>query len=213
MNKSTISYYEKNAREYFEKTCAGDMAERYALLLARVPAGGRILDLGCGSGRDMKAFAAMGYEVYGLDACSNFCSLASEYSGRPVYQGDFLSWLPEDGLCFDGIWACASLLHLTEDELISYFRHAKKYLRHNGVICASFKTGVETGYDELGRFFTDFTDGLLAEILSGNSEYELLTKTHSEDPQGRTGFLWTNCVFSFRDAGTNSKEETECLNN
>ena len=83
--------------------------------LIHVPAGGDILDAGCGSGRDALAFHRAGYRVTAFDASPEMCRMARQYTDLPVIQMTFqeMTWRS----AFDGIWACASLLHVPQVEL------------------------------------------------------------------------------------------------
>ena len=112
MTNRTIDYYNDNADEYFNSVISADMTENYTRFLQYVPKGASIVDLGCGSGRDLKYFKDNGYEAEGLDASEKLCILAREYSGCPVLCTDFLSWKTERR--YDAFWANASL---TEHEV------------------------------------------------------------------------------------------------
>lgn len=106
----TVSYYNNNAPTFFNDTVSVDMYLLHDRFLALVPKGGFVLDAGCGSGRDARAFKQRGYRVAAFDASPELAALASEYIGHYVAVRTFAD-VDEVGL-YDGIWACASLLHL-----------------------------------------------------------------------------------------------------
>lgn len=135
----TITYYNQNAEEYFNKTVNVSMQELYDQFEAYLKPGDRILDLGCGSGRDSRYFLSRGYDVVSVDGSKEMCRLAEKYIGRDVRNITFaeLDYNNE----FDAVWACASLLHVDSDKLFEVFSRIKKSLKDKGVIYASWKYG------------------------------------------------------------------------
>ena len=111
---STIDYYDQNAQEYYERTVDADLAEIREYFLGFLRRDARILDFGCGSGRDAKAFAEAGRTVEALDGSQELCRIASEYLGMDVRNMMFQDF--EETEAYDGLWACASILHLTYEE-------------------------------------------------------------------------------------------------
>jgi len=122
-------YYERHARRYFEDTVDVDLGPLYGRFLANVPPGGALLDAGCGSGRDVRRFRAVGYRVEAFDASAAMAALASEYLGLPAAVRRFqeVDWQGR----FDGVWACASLLHVLPAELPDVLRRLINPLREN----------------------------------------------------------------------------------
>ncbi len=80
----TISYYNQNAEEYFNKTVNVSMQELYDQFEAYLKPGDKILDLGCGSGRDSRYFLSKGYDVVSVDGSKAMCNLAETYIGKKV---------------------------------------------------------------------------------------------------------------------------------
>ena len=117
---NNVEYYNKNADSFFTGSVNADMAEDREAFLAYVPAGGKILDAGCGSGRDMIAFRDAGFDVSGFDASEELCRIAAEKTGIPVKQLFFEELEGEQE--YDGIWACASLLHVARTDLPDVLR-------------------------------------------------------------------------------------------
>jgi SAM-dependent methyltransferase len=149
----TVTYYDRNAERFVRETANVDMSSAYAPFLAYIPRSGRILDAGCGSGRDSLYFLQKEYEVVAFDASAEMCRLASELIGQTVYQKSFedIDWISE----FDGIWACASLLHLRRNSIDSVLYKLRRALKPNGVMFVSFKLRDEE-WEEGGRFFSGF---------------------------------------------------------
>lgn len=190
MDKSTIQYYNDNAKAYFESVNVANMSETYSRFLKYLPKGSLIVDIGCGSGRDLKFFKEAGYKATGVDASRELCRLASEYSLCPVICSDFLSW--ESDKPYDAFWANASLLHLKAEEIITFFRTKAKYLKEDGIIYFSMKSGIEEGFDAEGRFFTPFSENLLNAIIS-DGKFSMIDRWSNVDSLQRTGFKW-ECI-------------------
>jgi superfamily II DNA or RNA helicase/HKD family nuclease len=145
-------FYKENAQSFFADTVAVDMGDLYARFLAAVSAGGHILDAGCGSGRDAKAFVSRGYRVTAFDACAALASLASEHLGQHVAVRSFAE--VSELAAYDGIWACASLLHVSLQEMPEILTRLWAALKPGGVLYCSFKVG-RGEREHQGRRFTD----------------------------------------------------------
>lgn len=151
----TKDYYNKNAQEFFNQTVKADMSELYDIFLKNLPCNeGKILDLGCGSGRDSKYFLDSGFELVAMDISEELGKRASEYIGQKVIIQDMRNLHYQNE--FIGVWACASLLHLDEDEIIETLRKIFKSLKRDGIVYISFKYG-DKNYEKDGRKFTCFT--------------------------------------------------------
>ena len=111
----SLSFYDAHAKEYAALTVKADMSPAYDRFLAYLPAGAAILDAGCGSGRDSLCFMKKGYDVTMLDASGEMCKCAEALTGQKALCMGFHEIEFADR--FDGIWACASLLHVSEKEL------------------------------------------------------------------------------------------------
>lgn len=138
----TIGHYEGRAERFWEGTRDHDVSQNREALLRHLQVAGpaRILDLGCGPGRDLAAFAALGHEPVGLDGAARFCEMAREHSGCEVLHQDMLAMkLPEAS--FDGIFANASLFHVPFQELPRVLEDLRVALRSNGVLFASNPRG------------------------------------------------------------------------
>ena len=155
MKEETLSYYRKNAENFVKGTINADMEFNRKKFLQRLPDQGKILDFGCGSGRDAKVFLELGYEVEAVDGCRELCEMAAEYTGIVVRQMDFMELDVREK--YDGIWACASVLHLPYEELRAVLAKMAAALKENGVIYVSFKYGEFEGWRN-GRYFTDMTE-------------------------------------------------------
>lgn len=190
---STTKYYNQNAQQFFDSTIGVEMESLYQKFLPHIPKGGRILDAGCGSGRDSKAFLDKGFQVDALDASEELVKLATELTGIPVTHSTFLNY-KADKETYDGIWACASLLHVPTEELGRTFTHLGQSLKPEGFFYCSFKLG-ETELDRNGRFFRDLTLGKLQQILTLTGTLEVDTWWETSDLRpGRENEKWLNAV-------------------
>ena len=192
MSNRTIEYYNNNAKEYFEATVNADMSSICDKFLQYVQLGGEILDVGCGSGRDLKYFKEAGYSAEGIDLSPELCKMAAAYSGAKVICADIRTWRPTKK--YDGIWANASLLHLSFEELKVFVVELPKVLKENGVVYLSMKEGKETGYDGSGRYISCFSEGKLLQVLSMQQMIRLVECWKTQDELQRENTIWLNII-------------------
>ena len=151
-----------------------------------------ILDAGCGPGRDAKAFKELGYAVYAMDASQAMVEHCRIIIGDRVTLATFQEYTTE--IKFDGIWACASLLHLEPEELKSVITKFAGFLKPGGVFFMSFKYGTED-YVKDGRYFNCQTEGSIAELLNSLNEVEIIENFITSDVrEGRSGEKWVNVI-------------------
>ena len=193
MNNKTINYYNKYTKSFIQTTRSVDFTNIQNKFLSYLPSGAFILDFGCGSGRDTKYFLKRNYNVTAIDGSEEICKEASKYTGIKVKQMLFEEL--NDQNIYDGIWACASFLHLQEKEVLSFFEKINLYLNDNGIIYLSGKNGIPTGEATDGRYFLEFTEALKEKILVTNERMKLEELWYTEDVSGRKGFRWVNMIF------------------
>lgn len=183
----TLAYYDANAQEFIDRTVNVSMDHLYEPFLALIPPQGRILDAGCGSGRDAAEFARRGFDVTAFDGSAVLAQLSSKRTGLHVLHQTFdgMRWREE----FDGVWACASLLHLTSDKLTAALARIALALRVGGVLFVSMKAGQFEGARE-GRWFTDTTPVLLRELLIGTGSLEVTRVWETDDARPDTSVTW-----------------------
>ena len=188
----TKDYYNKNAQEFFNQTVKADMSELYDIFLKNLPCNeGKILDLGCGSGRDSKYFLDSGFELVAMDISEELGKRASEYIGQKVIIQDMRNLHYQNE--FIGVWACASLLHLDEDEIIETLRKIFKSLKRDGIVYISFKYG-DKNYEKDGRKFSCFTYEKFIK-LGKDCESKILQWFITEDVRAdRKNEKWFNIV-------------------
>ncbi len=188
----TLNYYNQNAVQFCKNTVSVEFTATQNRFLSRLYAAARILDFGCGSGRDTKAFLEQGYQVDAIDGSEELCKLASEYTGIQIRHMFFqeLSEISE----YDGIWACSSILHLTREELVEVMRKMIVALKANGIIYTSFKYGTFEGERD-GRYFTDMTEETFADFIRDMKELQVEEEWVSADARpGRSEEKWLNLI-------------------
>ncbi len=189
----TIEYYNKYADKYVQDTQAVSMSEVQKLFLQMIPEHGTILDLGCGSGRDSKAFLDLGYKVVSVDGSEKMCEAATELTGIPAICSSFQDYEAEE--MFDGIWACASLLHLTPDEITLVVSKLSDALNPRGCFYMSFKYGDFKGYRN-ERYFTDLTEESIVKLLEDVDSLGLVSSEVTTDVRpGRENEKWLNAFY------------------
>lgn len=190
---STIDYYNDNAIEYAKSTRLADMESLRREFLSWVnKPGGKILDIGCGSGRDAMAFINEGYLVEAMDGSKEMCKEASAYIGRKVRCVDIRTYSPDRR--YDGIWACACLLHLTKVELIELLGKMDSALTKDGVLYCNFKYGDFEG--ERGqRFYLDMNEDTMKNVMSQIDGFEIKKMwTTTDTLPGRGELRWLNVM-------------------
>lgn len=147
---ATLEFYDREAADYVARS--QQVPSRHlAGFMARLPAGGEVLELGCGAGRDALAMIAAGFRVDATDASPAMARQAKALIGQPVRVMRFDALRAE--AAYDGIYANASLLHVPRAELGVVLSHLHRALRPGGWHLATYKAGLAEGRDRWGRFF------------------------------------------------------------
>jgi SAM-dependent methyltransferase len=189
---STIRFYDENAEEFSNSTVDVDMTDLYVPFLELMPAGGHILDAGCGSGRDSLNFMQMGYAVTAIDGSEAMAKCASERIGRPVEKLFFHEMDYKN--CFDGIWASASLLHVPQKLQKGVFGRFLSGLKSGGVLHASYKYG-EGEVSRGGRLFVYHNEATFKDFLQGLSDLKIVSMTKTEDQRPeKANEFWLNVI-------------------
>ena len=141
-SQRTLAHYNQNAEDFFAGTRDHDVRQNLDALLQYIttPAPFTILDFGCGPGRDLKAFSALGHTAIGLDGAKRLADMARTYSGCTVWQQDFLALHLPDHF-FDGVFANASLFHVPSHALPQVLAQLHATLKPGGVLFSSNPRG------------------------------------------------------------------------
>ena len=192
MKIKTIEYYNENVSKFVNDTQDVVFCATQDLFLSYLNEGDSILDFGCGSGRDTKYFLSKGYKVDATDGSEEICKVASDYTGINVKCLLFNELDEIDK--YDGIWACASILHLDRDDLIDVFNRIARALKDNGILYTSFKYSEFEGMRN-GRYFTDFTIESFNEFQTNIPEFIIEKNWITSDARaGREDEKWLNLI-------------------
>ena len=186
----TEKYYNNNAEDYYNDTVDVDLGAIRKAFTSYLADGATIIDVGCGSGRDVKAFCDMGYKARGLDSSTELIRIAKEKLGVDVLQGDMSTWISD--VPYDAIWSCASLIHLNETEKAQFFKNLEYNLNRDGIIYISVKEGVETGLDEKGRYISNCSLDELQNYLE-DAGCSIIEKSITNDKLDRD-VKWLNVI-------------------
>lgn len=170
--KAVIDFYNREATRYKEeRNEIKGFDEVYKPFINRVKPNGKILDFGCGSGRDSMFFKEHDYEVVALDESKEMCEITRKLCNIEVKEMFFEDF--NEVNTYDGIWACASLLHLPKEKLIPILKNLSSALKDNGYIYTSFKYGNFEGIRN-ERYFLDMTEESFGELISEIPELEVV---------------------------------------
>ena len=163
MNENkTLRYYNENAKTFVEGTVSVEFSDIQNKFINKLNTNAKILDFGCGSGRDTKFFLEKGFDVEAIDGSEELCKYASEYTGIKV-KHMYFQQLNETSK-YDAVWACSSILHLSYDELIDVMKKIETSLKPNGLFYTSFKYGEFEGMRN-GRYFIDMNEERIQALL------------------------------------------------
>ena len=153
----TQSVYEGDSDAFVEKYRTESIAERFGDAFFDALSGERVLDVGCGPGSDSEVFASRGYAVTGLDVTPSFLRSAREFVPDGSFVRGDMRRLPVADGAFDGVWACASLLHVPRADVPATLDEFHRALVEGGAFYCSLKRGEESGFHEDGRYFERYT--------------------------------------------------------
>jgi SAM-dependent methyltransferase len=188
---ASIGWYDANAEDFAARTFGPGMEGVRERFLAHVPAGGAVLDAGCGSGRDALSFKTAGYVASAFDGSARLAQIAAANTGLSVRHLTFaeMDW----EAAFDGVWACATLLHVAAADLPGALANVRRSLKPGGAFYCSFKEG-QTERFANGRYFTDMTLESLRALVVG-AGFELLELWDGDDGRpDHAGERWVSAV-------------------
>lgn len=188
--KNTLNYYDDNIESYKEMWL-NDFSNNYNfeipdIFLSYLSVNSNILDLGCGTGRDSKYFIDKGYQVTSIDGSKEMCKLATTLLQKEVKQINFLDMNYKNE--FDGIFACASLLHLSQEDLLIVLKKISNALKQNGILYTCFKYGENTRIDN-GRFYNDITEEKFISLCNNVNELKILKSWITQQYKSDTKFI------------------------
>ena len=189
-------YYDRHAVTFIATTRDVDMSDAWGRFLAAVPSRpdgpARILDAGSGSGRDAAAFRVLGYDVKAFDASPAMVAATQAHAAVETRRIRFEDFAWEHS--FEGVWACASLLHVADADLPGVVGRLAAHLVSGGALYLSFKRGTGERVKD-GRRFTDMTAETLAALLDRSGVFGEPDIWESRDCRpDRASEVWVNAV-------------------
>ena len=171
--------YDTNAREFIESWLSADMHDQYKAFESLVHPGAKILDGGCGSGRDSLYFLQKGYVVDAFDPSEEMIKYASEFTGLKVKK---MKWEELDEKeAYDAIWASASLYHVPRPDMAPTFKRIADALKSKGILFASFRDKENDFVDSEGRALTSFNKDTLTSFLSTLGLFDIVALSERKD--------------------------------
>lgn len=194
MTLKTLLYYSSNPTEFWQGTKDHDVSQNINALLSNIQKNTpyKILDFGCGPGRDLLTFEELGHQAYGLDGCREFCEMAQEHSSCVVYNQDFIDVDLADNF-YDGIFANASLFHVPKENLSDLIKKFYNSLTTGGILFSSNPRG--NGEDIHGERCANFMEIEEYKKIVEDQGFKLIN--HYYRPAGKPvdECPWLACIF------------------
>jgi len=198
-------YYQKKYKSYHEKTFTVDPSDFLVPLAKRLTAGAIVLDVGCGSGRDLLWMKKKGFDVIGFDRSSGLVNLARENVGCEVIEGDFETYDFSD-ISADAIMLIGAFVHIPYDRFSDFFKDIILSLSDFGKILITLKEGTGTRTDEEGRTFYLWQDEK-ARAIFANLGFKVCVFSRSVSKTG-SGEVWLGYVLEKKKNSYNAVDET-----
>lgn len=193
--RKTQDFYEQNAKIFIENTFTINMTNLYEPFLALMPKSGKILDIGCGSGRDAIYFKTLGFDVDAFDYSRSLVKLAKIKTGLNIQHKSFYDLNIVD--TYNGIWACASLLHCERSRLPEVIKKIINALKNHGICYLSFKYGNQDHVNDT-RLFIDMNETQSLKLLDYDNIL-LFKMWRTEDNRPARKEQWLNILFIKRN--------------
>lgn len=192
MQTATIDWYDHNAESYFTETADLDNQRLLSEFLLATPNALPILDLGCGSGRDLVAIMKNGRKAFGMEPAAGLADLARAHAKTVILDMTAeTASMPEATLA--GVWACASLLHVARADLPAVFRNINRWIVPGGTFFTCFKDGDGDAVDARGRHFTNLSQ-VGIEDLALAAGFKLIRSWQTESIVPGRKQLWNNIL-------------------
>jgi len=191
-DRQTALYYDDNAAAYAGATLSLSMDGPLRVFSSSLLPAARILDLGCGSGRDLRAFRNQGYNPIGVDVSLGLARYAAQASMCPIVVADMLD-LPFQDSSFDAVWASASILHIARREMPRALREIRRVLKEGGIAFSSLKIGEGEVRTLDSRFFTYVMPDEWRALLV-QSGFNDVTIEIDQVPSPKTGEKWVRSL-------------------
>jgi len=189
------NYYQTNCHEYHKRTFSADSSSFLDPFVKMLPPGASILDVGCGSGRDLLWLKNLGFQVTGFEQSSGLANLARKYTGCEIIEGDFETY-NFNTLKFDAILASGSLVHVPHSRLIPAIANINPTLDRNGIFYLSLKQGDDFQTDRTKRTFYLWQDAELRGVFN-RLNFEVIHFSNTESVINSND-LWLGYVLKIK---------------
>jgi len=197
---AAADWYDAHADQFSAQSLSCSVPTEMTMFLKGLPGDARILDAGCGAGRDLAAFLSSGFRPAGFDASAAMCAAARTTTQQacPIRHLTFQDFADPPG-SWDAIWCIASLLHVAPNQIDDVLTRLTRSLAPGGRIFVSVKTGKGASLDDRGRPMAYWTPGDLARRLAGAlpETGRVFDWTSDAPSSGNTLTTWTN-VYGLR---------------
>ncbi|MBW4793324.1 class I SAM-dependent methyltransferase [Pseudomonas tolaasii] len=188
----TIEYYDSFAKSYDLKTFQLELTDQWNSFASMLNVGAKILDVGCGTGRDIKHFQNLGFLVDGIEPSRKMAAIARSKTNATIFSmaAEDINFIDS----YDGIWACASLVHIQKALFVKTLKAILKALKSGGYLYISLKEGEGQTRLNDGRLFSYFTKSDLHEIVSTLTNASIIKSWATSDSAGRGDISWINMI-------------------
>lgn len=197
-DEQSIEYYNRESEKFINDTQNLDLSSLYDPFLALLNSRARILDAGCGSGRDSKYFLLRGYKITAFDASREMVKRASEFIGQPVLKLEFdqVDFNEE----FDAIWASASLLHVPKQQIDEVMEKLSRSLVIGGIFYLSFKYG-DGEQIRNSRHFSNYNEKTFTDLINNHPTLSIIKMWKTSDVRPNREEYWLNVILKKKGHG------------
>lgn len=197
IKQATTDAYDKIATEYSESHFHHFWIDEFDFYKSIID-GKRVVDIGCGAGRDAIVFVENGFDYTGIDASKGMLGVAKKLVPKGKFkQADFCKTDFPNG-AFDGFWAAGSFLHIPKKDVSTALLEAKRITKNGGCgfVAVREKTGSEEGmiYQEkhggINRYFAFYTQEEFKTLLEKHGFSIIKMGTHMENDERKTNWLY-----------------------
>ncbi len=195
----TIDIYNSVASTYASQALVNSPVRQQEYFVSLLPTEGKILDVGCGSGRDCAFFSEKGFKVTGIDRSEKLLELARIAAPRAKFYSADMRKLSFEKNMFDGIWACASILHIKHTDVADVFKSFFSILKPEGILFVNVKKGEGEKYLEESsipgkkRFYSLFSKEKLRKYCKDAGFTVLEIEEYTSHGNGTTVRTWRSC--------------------
>ncbi|MFA6099043.1 MAG: class I SAM-dependent methyltransferase [Patescibacteria group bacterium] len=196
--KKTVNFYNQNVDGYMQKTVNLQDKPWLNKFASYLPKKAKVLDIGCGYGRDTNFFVAKNFDAYGIDLSPKMIAKAKKFSPLGKFSVMDMLKLKFDHDFFDGIWCSATLPHLNKKDAVRAIKEIKRVLKKNGAFYLNLKEGkgekliADSRYKNAKKFYSYYTQQEIKKIL-GRLKFKVIDfklKRNPKEKYRNTGIIY-----------------------